>query len=577
MSYEEYFVVPRNATHRQYEALRAFFVESRPDHEVAKAFGYSLGSFRVLCSHFRTDPDRVFFVVSKPGPREAVKKDPVRDLVIELRKKNLSVYDIERALHSEGRALSSVAIGEILKEAGFSRLPRRKDEERPGGPVPVAADVADVSQFDLTPRKFRTQFGGLFLFLPLLVKLPLESILKKSRFPGSTAIPAVHAVRSLLALKLYGNARHSHIMSHVFDEGLALFAGLNVIPKRAFLTEYSTRVHPDSYPVLMKLWFEAASKLGLGRGVSFDLDFHSIPFHGDDPIIEKHYISKRSRSQKGVLAFLVRDADERSFCYANAEIRKGDQNDEVIRFIDFWFQRTGHYPDELVFDSKLTTYKNLALLDRLGIHFITLRRRSKELVQMVEDTPASAWRRIQLSGVSREYRTPRMLDQTVELADYPKPLRQIVLTDLGHEEPTFVITNQLRRSAPQLVTRYAQRMLIENSIADGVDFFHMDALSSSVPMKTNCDLQLTLLASTLYRLLGNKIGRGYEVAKARTIFRDFIQATATVTISESEVVVRLQKRAHNPLLLAAGYGDACPAVPWMGGKRLRFLLGEGVG
>ena len=81
-------------------------------------------------------------------------------------------------------------------------------------------------------------------------------------------------------------------------------------------------------------------------------------------------------------------------------------------------------------------------------------------------------------------------------------IRQLTVTDLGHEEPTLLLTNQLTRSPAKLIGRYAQRMLIENNIADGIDFFHMDALSSAVAMKVDCDLQLTLMASSLYRLLG---------------------------------------------------------------------------
>ena len=171
------------------------------------------------------------------------------------------------------------------------------------------------------------------------------------------------------------------------------------------------------------------------------------------------------------------------------------------------------------------------------------------------------------------YRTPRVLDQKIQLRDYEGPIRQLTITDLGHEEPTLLLTNQLRRSAAHLVGRYAQRMIIENHIADGIDFFHMDALSSAVAMKVNCDLQLTLMASSLYRILGVTIGRGYERAKSRHIFRDFVDATATVDIDEKHINVQFQKRAHNPLLLAAGYGKTDVAIPWLGNKRLAFTLG----
>jgi hypothetical protein len=567
------FLEPTNATHRQYEALRAFFVEGAPSAEVARSFGYTPGSFRVLVHQFRQNPRRDFFLTPAKGPHSAPKTDPIRERVIELRKQNLSIYDISRSLAHQGHPLSPAAVGQILREEGFARLPRRADDERPPGSRPTTAAVADVRQLDLSPRSFRTKFGGLFLFLPMLASIPLDRILRKSGFPGSEMIPPGSAMRSLLALKLFGTARHGHVMSVVLDEGLALFAGLNVTPKRSFLTEYSCRINPACYPELMRRWFDAVSQLGLTRGHSFDLDFHTIPFHGDDALVEKHYVSKRSRRQKGILAFLAQDAKTRVFCYANGELRKDQQNDEVLRFVRYWKKRTGRYPEELIFDSKLTTYAKLNELDLLGIQFITLRRRSPGLMREISQAPASAWRQIELKGVSRKYKHPRILDGLVTLAGYDGPVRQVIATDLGHEEPTILLTNQLTKLVAKLLGRYAQRMIIENSIADGIDFFHMDALSSAVAMKVNCDLQLTVMASSLYRLLAARIGQGYEHTESRHLFQDFVDASARVQITDSEIVVRYQKRAHNPLLVAAGFDRTDTVLPWLGRKRLRLVFG----
>ena len=568
-----HFLEPSNTSHRQYEALRAYFVDHCASTEAASRFGYSAGSFRVLCHQFRQNPQRQFFLPSTKGPRSAPKRDAARDQVVALRKKNFSVYDISRALEEKHQRLSPPAIAKILRDEGFARLPKRRDEDRPSAIRPDPAAIADVSQLDLSPRQFRTKFGGLFLFLPYLAQIPLDSILRRAALPGSEMIPASAAFRSLLALKLFGSARHSHVMSAVFDEGIALFAGLNVVPKRSFLTEYSCRITPSSYPKLMRYWFDAITKLGVPRGVSFDLDFHTIPFHGEEALVEKHYVSKRSRRQKGVLAFLARDANAHVFCYANAQLRKDEQNDEILRFVEFWKRRTERLPDELIFDSKLTTYSNLDRLNQMKIKFTTLRRRSAKMLEEVQQVPRSAWTRIELDSISRLYKTPRILDQLLSLPGYQGPIRQITITDLGHEEPTFLITNQLKRSASSLIGRYAQRMLIENNIADGVDFFHMDALSSAVAMKVNCDLQLTLMGSSLYRLLGAKIGREYTTAKSRHIFRDFIDATAVVTLTGQEVQVRFQKRAHNPYLLAAGLHEIDVRIPWLGQKHLRFIFG----
>ncbi len=575
---ERAFLEPVNATHRQYEALRAYFVDKEPSKEVAERFGYTPGSFRVLCHHFRADPSRQFFVAERTrslsGERPTTTKTSrLREWVVELRKQNLSVYDIAAVLAESGEALSPPAVWAILSEEGFARLPRRADEERAGAVGVSPAPVADVRKLDLAPREFRTEVGGLFLFVPMLCALDFDQVMEKARLPGSRMVPAATAMRSLLALKLFRAARTSHVMSAVFDEGLALFAGLNAVPKRSFLTEYSCRIPSVAYPRLMARWFDAMGALGLERGVSFHLDFHTIPFHGEDALVEKHYESKRSRRQKGVLAFLAQDAERRVFCYANAQIAKADLADEILRFVEFWEARTGGLPDELIFDSKLTTYANLDVLNQMGIKFITLRRRSAGLLAELEAASPSAWRRIELTSVSRAYRTPRILDQRVELRDYEGPIRQVAITDLGNEEPTLLLTNQLSRGAVGLVESYAKRMLIENSISDGVDFFHMDALSSVVAMKVNCDLQLTLMGSSLYRLLGAQVGGPYATAESRHIFRDLVGVSARVTIGHDTVEVRFGKRAHNPYLLDAGFADTDVAVPWWGGRRLRLAFG----
>src|SRR5208283_1090960 len=128
-------------------------------------------------------------------------------------------------------------------------------------------------------------------------------------------------------------------------------------------------------------------------------------------------VSKRSRRQKGILAFWAQDAETRVFCYANGELRKDQQNDEILRFVRFWKERNGRYPEELIFDSKLTTYAKLNELNRLGIPFITLRRRSPGLVREIDRTPNSAWRRIELKGISRKYKHPRILDGRIALAE----------------------------------------------------------------------------------------------------------------------------------------------------------------
>jgi hypothetical protein len=568
--FRNFFLEPASPKHRQYEALRAYFVESLPSDEVARRFGYDPVSFRVLCTHFRHDPARQFFLVSKPGPRQKPKKDVARETIIALRKQNYSVYDISVALKERGIAdLSPTAVGEVLKEEGFAALPRRLDAERAGILRPTVEPVADVGAFSLAARSFATDCGGLFLFVPLLAQLDADGLAKSAQLPGSRKIPAGHALRSALALKLWSIERKSHVMAHVADEGLALFAGLNAIPKRSYLSEYSCQIRPDQIPRVLGAWHDRMASDRLHADCrSFNLDFHSVPHYGEDPQVEKHYVSMRSRSQPSILTFLAQDAAGQAFCYSNANIRKGEEADEIFRFISFWEKTYGERPRHLVFDSRLTTYANLAKLDEMEILFMTLRRRSPKLLKEIAELPPSAWRRIELEVPGRKYRHPRVYETKTKLEG--REFRQIYVIDLGHEEPTILLTNDRDRkkaTVTQLVTRYAQRMLIENALSDAVRFFHIDALSSSVGMKVDFDMALLVIASGLYRLLAQQM-RGCEDSQARQIFRDLVDMPADVVIGEREVHVRFQRRAHLPILLASGLFDKPVRVPWWEGRTL---------
>jgi hypothetical protein len=568
----QFFSEPDLPRQRMYEALRAYFLEGKPSVEVARAFGYTVGSFRVLCHQFRRDAKPNFFLSTQRGPRHQPKKSAARERIIVLRKQNRSIYEISEALKEDGFRLGPTAVREVLKEEGFAALPRRLDEERNDYPRPTVEDVADVRSFSLEPRKFTTQCGGLFLFVPDLVRLDIDGMASQAGFPGSQMIPAENALRSCLALKLWSVERRRHVMPLVADEGLALFSGLNRIPKKSFLSEYSSRITTQETSKALAAWHERVAEDKLFGGESFNLDFHSVPYYGEDPIVEKHYVSMRSRRQPSVLAFLAQDAAGQAFCYSNADIRKGEEADEVLRFAEFWKKHHGNYPRHLVFDSKLTTQANLARLDDLGIEFTTLRRRSPKLLKEIANLPPSAWRKVELDVPTRKYRTPRVFEQTVTLAK--KQFRQLYILDLGHDEATILVTNQVKQSLAALITRYAQRMLIENALSDAVRFFHMNALCSTVGMKVDYDMALLVIASGLYRLLARRM-RGYGDAQARKIFLDLLQIPANVTITNTEIKVEFHRRAHLPLILASGLTDTPTAVPWWGGRNLRLTTFRG--
>jgi Transposase DDE domain len=563
-----FFERPATPRQRQYEALRAYFIDGIASAQAARRFGYTPAAFRMLCYDFRRGHLSDFFARRRTGPQRQPKKDKVRDVVVALRKRNYSIYDIAHALKEQGTPLGSTAVREILVAEGFAALPRRLDDERPVGVGPTTEAVADVRNFTLKTREFTTRVGGLFLFIPDMIRLNLDGLAQAAQLPGSRMIPAEHALRAVLALKLWSIERKSHVMALVADEGLALFGGLNATPKRSFLSEYSSRITPQKVSRLLSSWHTHLADDTILTGNSINLDFHSVPYFGEHPVVESHYLAKRSRRQPSILTFLAQDADSQVFCYSNADIRKGEEAEEIFRFITFWERLHGSLPQHLVFDSKLTNYPQLDRLDQQGVIFITLRRRTRKLLAEIGDLPPSAWRTVNLDVPNRKFRTPQVYEQKARLLQ--RTFRQFFIKDLGHDQPTILLTNDRKSTAAQLVLRYAKRMLIENALADAVRFFHIDALSSSVGLKVDFDMALLVLASGLYRIMARRM-RGYSDAQARQIFRDLIDMPAQVNVTDQAVTVKFYRRAHLPIVLASGLFNKPVNVPWWDGRALRLV------
>jgi hypothetical protein len=481
------------------------------------------------------------------------------------------VQDIHFALKHEGVSLSPASIWKILREEGFAKLPRRKDEERPERPRPDKAEYADIRQLSLTPRVVETRFGGVFLLMRILADMKIHQIPKSLNWYGSKMIPVENAFLSSLVLKLIGRERKSHVMDLVFDEGAALSVGLNALPKTAYISEYSERItHQDNMQFLHK-WLRGLRKKSAINGESFNLDFQSLPYFGEEDVVEKHYVSMRSRRQKAILVFFAQDTKSKIFCYSNADLRKGEESDEIFRFIEFWKKQSGRKPPHLVFDSKLTSYKNLSKINKMNITFVTLRRRTPNVLKEVASAPPSAWRKIELKNVERKYKTPKVIDRETEIRDYVGTIRQVFVKDLGHELPTIIITNDKKTSCSDLISRYALRMLIENSIASAVDFFHTTALSSSVAIRIDLDVLFTLVGQATYQMFAQYL-RGYEHSGAGVIFRKFIDTPARIFIEPKEIEVRLNKRANNPILIDSGLVNSPFRLPWLQNKTVRITL-----
>ena len=563
----EYFSQPSEPAQRRYEALRAYFVDGLAASEVAERFGYSPANVHQMATDLRAG--RVaFFRDSKPGPKGSRKAERIRDRVLALRAQDRSVQEIAAELTGAGTPVSAQTVWTILEAEGLERLPRRTPSER-GAPPRLEAVKARALTDWPADRRVRCDHAGLFLLVPAIAELGLSELVSSCGYPSTTVLSAWHSLGSLLLHKCARTPRASHAHALADDPGLALLMGLTALPKATHLGSYSYRVRRASSERLLAAVTGRLRELGLATGADgFNLDFHAIRHHGTDVPLEKHYVPARSQRTRAVLTFFAQDHASQEMVYANAELTKAEQAREVIAFADYWQQIAGSDPGLLVFDSKLTTYKVLSELTERGIRWLTLRERGPKLIADLEALPDTEWKKVRIDRIGR-YREPEIHDALIKIKGIDSPVRQLAVRNIGREHPTMLITNALDLTTKQLFARYAERMNIENELDAYIQGFHLNALSSGLPLNVDLDTTLTVIAGNLYRLLARRLTR-YERATPDKIWRHFLDATGTVHATPDALTIELNIRTYHPVLIAAGLADQATPIPWLNGRELRL-------
>jgi len=563
----EFFTRPTGPQHRRYEALRGYLHEGLPIAAAAARSGYSVQTMRSIIRDFRAGKTG-FFLNPRPGPTRAPAKNAARQKILELRRAGYSAKEISEALAGTATPLNRTGVAEVITEAGLGRLPVR----RPGqsGP-PLREHPPRAQPLDITtlPARASTRVAGLLLALPDLVALDLPGIAAAAGYPGTAAIPAINYLLSLLALKLTATRRVSHVDDLAADPGAALFAGLTALPKTTALTTYSYRLEHARQAKLLTALGKAmlAANLISDAGGDLDLDFHAIMHWGEDAALDKHYVPSRSQRTRSVLSFFAQDGASQTLVYANADLTKATQAGEVLVFADHWKALTGAWPQRLVMDQKVTTQKMLAELNRRGITFLTLRMRSPSLNRHIDSLPASTWKTVRLDR-DGAYRRPKVIDETATLSDYPGTVRQLIITGLGRDAATVIITNDRTSSPKQIIERYARRMTIEQRLAESIRSFHTDALTGAVPLNVDLDVALTILAAAVCAALRRRL-TGYHHATPDTLQRRFLSTTGTIDNHGDTITVHLNRRTYSPVLRQADLPETT-TIPWWGNRKLRF-------
>jgi transposase len=569
------FQQPHSPAQRHYEICRAYFHEGSTADQLAERFQLHVGTVRAIVRDFAREPDvNAFFAATQPGRKTAPKRAAIHERACALRRQGATLADIHAALDREGFEVSESYLFRLLRRAGLTATRQQHATRQPGeyakdgSVVPEVADVRALSLED--GRQFPTKVAGLFLFLPLLLDLDLPQAVTQAGLPGSGPIPPLQALLALLVPKLLGKRRVSHISDLCEDQGAGLFAGLNVLPKVTYATDYSYKTERTMTEKLVAAVI-AKTPLG-GPPLSFNLDFHAIPFRGVEPDLENHWVPTRNRAGPAVMAFVAQAAGRRVLCYATANVLRAEADGLVPKFAEYWKAQTGHYPARLLFDSRATTYAGLSQLTQRQVGFITIRRRGSGMLARVGRLPADRWQWCQITQAKGKRRRVAYVEEWVALDGYEGAVRQLIVTGLGHESPTFFLTNDKPQpqTARDVIQTYASRNHVENHLGEQITFFHLDCLCSEVRLNVDFDLTLTVLADLLYRSLAERL-KGFVQAGPSKLFRKFVDTPGQIEITAKGIIVRLNKRAHNPLLKEAGLTQPTRAVPWLGGRCVRLV------
>lgn len=560
----EYFSQPTHGAQRRYEALRAYLLDALPAKEVGDRFGYRPETIHVMAAQLRAG-DLDFFLSSKPGPKGPRKQPAIRARVLELRAEDLPVTEIAAVVSAEGTPVSHQTVFEILRAEGLERLPTRAR-----GPAPRLSPVkARPLKSWPAGTSIDSAYAGLYLLVPTVSELELPRVIATCGYPRTSVLSAWHSLGALLILKLLRGRRAGHATDLGSDLALGLWLGLTAIPKTTSITRYSYKVRRSSNEALQRKLVAKLRALGLASGEQgFNLDFHAIRHHGSEVPLEANYVPKRSQATRSVLTFFAQDHASTEMVYANADVSKATQATEVVAFADYWKKVTRADPGLLVFDSKLTTYQVLNELSARGITWLTLRMRGKAVLAELAKVPESAWKKPRIERAGR-YRTPHLFEQTISIKGIDRRVRQIAIKNIGRDEATLLITNDETTPAAQLFARYAHRMLIENNLAAYITGFHLDALSSGLPLNVDVDTTMTVVAGNIYRLFAEGLAR-YENTLPDTLFRHFVDTAGKIMVEDDHVTVRLNARTYAPVLIEAGYADREVLIPWWNKRKLRF-------
>lgn len=572
---QDYFSSTENPVKKQYDALREYFHYNRKARDIARKYGYTEASFYALIKDFKnqmqgeffTDP---FFKERSPGRKPKTQPAEIKEFIVELRKNNYSADDIVVMGQAKGYDLKYNMVYELLCQEGFAPLFRRTTREKSQLRNPIE-DAPRSRALSNVREEFSSNSIGIMVFLPFIRKYGIDELIRQSAYPQSSGIDRLSSILSFVALKVSSIKRYSKDDLWCMDRGSGLFAGLNVLPKAAWYGSYSSRITRE-----MNLGFlKGLHQIWLRHGLLSDtvnLDFSSIPYWGLQEPMENNWSGKRGKALASMLAILAESPDSGIIDYGDTTVMHKNHDAVVLEYLDFYRSAGKGQSNDLkylVFDGKFTNYENLGKLDGKQVKFITIRRRGKRIVDQIDQIPPDNWRNVRVACAGNKSRILKIHERKTLLKGYGKPIREIIITGRGRTKPAIIITNDENISPDQIIRKYSHRWLVEKTISEKIEFFHFNRLSSSMVIKVDFDLTMSILAYNLYRLLALETQK-YASLTAETLFVKLVSNSGRVKVTSKQVELTLKKKRSLPVMLEMMEHFKDTSYPWLFNKKIVF-------
>ncbi len=362
MTPQDYFSSTENPVKKQYDSLREYFHYQRKARDIARKYGYTEASFYALIKDFKnqmqgevvTEP---FFKERSPGRKPKTQTEEIKAFIVELRKNNYSADDIVVMGQAKGYDIKYNMVYELLCQEGFAPMFRRtiKEKSHLGNPIEEAPRSRTLSK---VKEEFSSNSIGIMVFLPFIRKYGIDELIRHSAYPQTSEINRLSSILSFVALKVSSIKRYSKDDLWCMDRGSGLFAGLNVLPKTAWYSSYSSRITRE-----MNLGFlKGLHQIWLRHGLLSDtvnLDFSSIPYWGLQEPMENNWSGKRGKALASMLAILAENPDSGIIDYGDTTVMHKNHDAVVLEYLDFYRNSNKGKDDDLkylVFDSKFTNY-----------------------------------------------------------------------------------------------------------------------------------------------------------------------------------------------------------------------------